>query len=75
MARASVCFLRIIAVCSGGEIGRHASLRGWWPFIGRGGSSPLLSTMSKAPFWLAYFYRYWLLGANFFAFSDIEGQM
>ena len=29
--------------CPGGEIGRHASFRCWWP-KGRGGSSPLLGT-------------------------------
>ena len=34
-------------VCPGGEIGRHASLRGWWPLLGRGGSSPLLGTINQ----------------------------
>ena len=33
--------------CPGGEIGRHASFRCWWP-KGRGGSSPLLGTIFKS---------------------------
>jgi esterase/lipase len=53
----------------GGEIGRHAILRGWWPY-GRAGSSPVLGTkffykMPDAkvlvsypvPFWLQRFFR------------------
>src|SRR5690606_17993568 len=35
-----------ITPCPGGEIGRHASFRCWWP-QGRGGSSPLLGTTLK----------------------------
>ena len=38
-----------LLLCPGGEIGRHASFRCWCS-SGRGGSSPLLGTITHSPF-------------------------